>query len=190
MSSRATVADVPGFLLSRRWLLFAVAVAVLGVACWRLGVWQFQRLEERRADNSVIARNLEADPVPVTTVLAADRPLGEQEQWRRVWLRGRYAAAEQVLVRYQTRDGRPGATVVTPMVLDSGEVALVDRGWMPVTNDPSAQVEPPAPPVGEVTVTGWARPDQSGDPAATTPVDGQVRLISSAGFTDTVPGPL
>lgn len=187
---RATVTDVFRFLLSRRWALFAVLVVAVGVACWRLGSWQFDRLEQRRADNAVIERNLASPALPVTEVMAVDKPLSEDEQWRRVELRGRYDVADEALVRYQTRDSRPGVSVVTPLLLDSGQVALVDRGWMPASSDASDEVTPPAPPAGEITVTGWARPDQSGDPHEVTPIDGQVRLISSAGFTDVIDAPL
>ncbi|HEV8055215.1 MAG TPA: SURF1 family protein [Nocardioidaceae bacterium] len=178
------------FLLSRRWILFGIFVAVLGVACWRLGIWQFHRLEERRADNAIIEANLTALPLPASAVLHTDQPLPEEAQWRRVVLQGRYAAEDEVLVRYQTRDGRPGATVVTPLVLDTGPAVLVDRGWLPVTNNPSADVIAPDPPPGRVTVTGWARPDQSGETEQITPDDGQVRLISSAGLAGTVDVPL
>ena len=128
------------FLLSRRWVLFALFVVLLGAACWRLGVWQFDRLEERRADNTIIERNLDAPPVPATTVMDAAQPLPEQQQWRKVTVTGTYDVAEQTLVRYQTRDGRPGVNVITPLHTEAGSTVLVDRGWMQVTNDPTAPV--------------------------------------------------
>ena len=179
-----------GFLLTRRWALFGLVVAVLGVACWRLGVWQFDRLEERRAENAVIERNLAADPVDVREVMSPRHDLPASQQWRTVRMRGGYVEGAQVLVRYQTRDGRPGVGVVSPLRLDDGTQVLVERGWATAPNSGSADVDVPAPPGGEVTVTGWARQDQRGEDAAITPADGQVRLISSAGFAGRVGGPL
>jgi len=179
-----------GFLLSRRWVLFGIAVAVLGVACWRLGEWQFDRLQERRADNAVIERNLAAEPVDVREVMTSEADLPHEAQWRTVTMRGTYDEGEQVLVRYQTRDGQAGVTVVTPLRFSDGTQVLVERGWEPAPNTASAEVDVPAPPDGSVTVHGWARPDQSGDSDEITPADGQVRLISSEGFEDVVDGPL
>lgn len=173
-----------GFLLSRRWVLFGLFVAVLGIACWRLGEWQFHRLDERRDRNAIIERNIDAEPVDVRQVMTAERGLPAEQQWRRVSLTGEYAVDDQVVVRYQTRDGQPGATVVTPIVLDDGSTVLVERGWVTAPNSGSADVDAPAPPDGVVTLTGWARPDQDGDDTAITPEDGQVRLISSTGFSD------
>jgi cytochrome oxidase assembly protein ShyY1 len=175
---------VLGFLLSRRWLLFGLAVVLLGLACWRLGEWQFHRLEERRTDNAIIERNLAAQPVDAREVLQADEPLPRSQQWRSVTLSGEYDVRNQVLVRYQTRDGQPGVSVVTPLVMDDGSEVLVERGWVRTANSGAAEVDAPEPPPGPVRVEGWARPDQSGDTQAITPRNSQVRLISSAGFAD------
>jgi cytochrome oxidase assembly protein ShyY1 len=172
-----------GFLLSRRWLLFAVGVVALGAVCWRLGVWQFDRLQERRSDNTIIEQNLDAPAVPAGQVMTAEHPLPSSQQWRRVTVTGSYETADETLVRYQTRDGRPGVTVLTPLDSAGGGTVLVDRGWMAVTNDPTAPVDPPDPPSGQVTVTGWAVPDQDGENDQITPLDGEVRLVSSRGFT-------
>ena len=60
-------------MLSRRWILFGIAVALLAFLAYRLGEWQFNRLDERVADNQVIRKNLTADPVPVATILSPGR---------------------------------------------------------------------------------------------------------------------
>jgi cytochrome oxidase assembly protein ShyY1 len=172
-----------GFLLSRRWVLLGLAVLALGVVTWRLGEWQFDRLEERRTDNVHIERNLQAEPVDVRTVMGRQDPVTESEQWRTVVMRGEYDTDAQVLVRYRTRDGQAGVSVVTPLRLDDASHVLVERGWERTANAADTDIEVPAPPSGQVTVHGWARPNQSGDTGAITPDRGQVRLISSAGFS-------
>ena len=75
--ARATVVAVK-FMLSRRWLLFALAVAVLAYGCWWLGEWQFSRLEERKERNAVTERNLAAEPRPVADVLGVGEPRWNQ----------------------------------------------------------------------------------------------------------------
>ncbi len=40
---------------------------------------------------------------------------------------------------------------------------MVDRGWLATDNSGTEPVDVPAPPSGEVTVTGWVRVDATGD---------------------------
>ena len=76
------------FLLSRRWILFFVAVVMLAYLAFRLGEWQFDRLEEREQRNAVTQRNLAGDPVPVEDVLGVDQTVPAQEEWRHVTAKG------------------------------------------------------------------------------------------------------
>ena len=171
-----------GFLLSRRWLLFAVAVALLVALAWRLGVWQFDRLSEREDTNAVVARNVDADPVPADQVLAVGEPVADDERWRRVTATGEYDESNTVVIRYRTREGRPGADIVVPLLTQDGPALLVDRGWLPTANRGAGVDDVPAPPGGEVTVTGWVRADDTGD--ATTVTDGGARSISSVAISE------
>jgi cytochrome oxidase assembly protein ShyY1 len=103
---------------------------------------------------------------------------------------GVYDVAHEVTVKFTTRDGAPGVDVVTPLMLEDGTAILVDRGWLPTQNTAAKPTNVPAPPAGEVTVTGWLRPDSGADQEAVRPVDGQVRAISSAGLASAVRGEL
>lgn len=170
------------FLLSRRWILFGIAVVLLTYLAWILGQWQFHRLDDRRDRNAVVERNEGVDPVPVEEVLSPDEPVGADEEWTHVSVTGTYVVDDTVVVRYRTRDGEPGVDLVVPVELPSGRSVLVDRGWLSTDNsgslngtDPSAL---PAPPSGEVTVTGWVRRDAEG--SSTKVTDQSTRAISSA----------
>lgn len=176
-------------MLSRRWILFAVAVALLAYGCWWLGEWQFSRLEERRDKNAHVSRNLELPPAPVDRVLGVGEEVAPDEHWRKVRATGTYLVDEQVAVRYQTRDGRAGVDVVTPLRVDGGDaLLLVDRGWLATENTGSAAPELPEPPSGTVTLVGWVRPDATGDSIA---VDsGSTRAISSDAIGATLDAPV
>lgn len=177
------------FLLSRRWILFAVAVALLAYGCWWLGEWQFHRLDERRDRNAHISRNLQLPPRPVDEVLGVGQEVAPDEYWRKVRATGRYLADEQVAVRYQTRGGQAGVDVVTPLRVDgSGALLLVDRGWLATGNTGDAAPELPEPPSGAVTVVGWVRPDATGDSIAVT--SGSTRAVSSDAIGATLEGPV
>jgi len=178
-----------GFLLSRRWLLFAVAVAVLAYGCWWLGGWQFDRLEERRDSNARVSRNLKLAPTPVEEVLAVGRPVSESDEWRRVSATGRYAEEQDIVVRYQTRNGASGVDVVTPLRIEGSDASLlVDRGWLATDNAGTADVDAPAPPAGMVTVVGWVRADATGDSVDVT--DRSTRAVSSVAIGDALGEPV
>ena len=169
------------FLVSRRWILFAITVALLAWAAWLLGQWQFDRLEERQARNAVIERNQREPVAPVDEVLAPGKPVAYDEQWRVVSATGTYDTADTVIVRYRTRDGASGVDAVVPLVTADGTALLVDRGWVATDNSGADAADVPAPPSGEVTVTGWVRADATGDSAAVSTTGGTLstRAISS-----------
>lgn len=165
------------FLVSRRWLSFALVVAVLAWAAWWLGEWQFGRLEDRKHDNAVIAANEDAAPAPVSDVLAVDRAVRDIDEWRVITATGSYDPTDTIIVRYRTRDGAPGVDVVVPLVTSDGTALLVDRGWLATDNTGNSRPAVPAPPQGQVTIEAWVRADATGRSTAVD--DGSTRAISS-----------
>jgi cytochrome oxidase assembly protein ShyY1 len=163
------------FLLTRRWVLFGITVVLLAWLAWWLGEWQFHRLDERKDRNEIVERNTAADPAPASAVMRDG--VGEDEEWREVTATGQYDPERTVIVRYRTRDGASGIDVVVPLVTADGTALLVDRGWMATDNSGASRQDVPAPPPGEVTVTGWVRRDATGDSARVS--DGSTRAISS-----------
>jgi cytochrome oxidase assembly protein ShyY1 len=177
------------FLLSRRWILFAVAVVLMAYGAVRLGQWQFHRLEERKASNAIVRHNLVADPLPAQQVLEPGQPVSGQHEWRQVSATGRYVPEQTVVVRYQTRDGASGVDVVTPLLTPSGTALLVNRGWLATDNSGSTVPDVPAPPSGTVHLTGWVRQDAQDD-QATRVTDHSTRAISSERIGALLPFPV
>ena len=109
----------------RAALVVALVVAAL---CVRLGVWQLERLRQRRARNAqVLARRTEP-PLSVTGSTSAD-----SARDRRLVARGVYDYGHERLWHGRSYEGIPGVDLVTPLRLplpDSSGV-LVDRGWAP-----------------------------------------------------------
>ncbi len=170
------------FLVSRRWIAFLVVVVFLAWVAWRLGEWQFHRLEDRQERNAIIERNEEAGAVPVADVMAPGEPVAAEDEWSIVEATGTYAVDDTVIVRYRTREGEAGVDVVVPLELPGGTSVLVDRGWYATDNRGAATTDVPAPPSGEVTVTGWVRRDAEGD---STRVSGQsTRAVNSGEIGD------
>ena len=177
------------FLLTRRWVLFALVVAVLAWLAVQLGQWQFHRLEDRKQDNRIVATNLDRPPAPVDEVLSTDRRPSVQDEWRRVTVHGTWDDEHTVVLKYQTRDEGAGVDVVTPLVTDDGAAVLVDRGWMATKNTGGSRPELPEVTPGDVTVTGWVRRDATGS-ATKVSDDLSTRAISSRRIAEVTPYPL
>ena len=113
-----------------RDVVFLVAAVILAGVFARLGVWQLQRLAERRAHNALVTARLDL-PAAQFATLPRD---SAQAHYRRARLRGTYDFAHEVLFVNRTRDGAPGVQLVTPVIPDSGALGdtavLVDRGWV------------------------------------------------------------
>ena len=166
------------FLLSRRWVSFAVVVVLLAGLAWWLGEWQFGRLDDRKAANQIIRTNEARPPAPVDEVLSPDRDLSRDDEWRRVEATGTYDVEHSVIVRYRSDDdGAPGVDVVVPLVTDSGVSLLVDRGFLQTDARNLDIGDVPEPPVGRVTVVGWTRVNGTG--SSTSVDDLSTRAISS-----------
>jgi len=176
------------FLLSRRWILFALVVAVLAYATWWLGGWQFRRLHDRKAENEIVRTNEHRAVAPVGDVLSPDRDPSDQDEWRVVSATGTYDASRSVVIRYRTRDGAQGVDVVVPLVTADGTALLVDRGWLETDPSGANRDDIPDPPAGEVDVTGYVRVNGSGD--STRVSDLSARAISSDAIGPAVDHPV
>jgi len=110
----------------RDWagLVFALVVAAV---CVRLGVWQLDRLRQRRAWNAAARAARERPPLGVTGgALTAD-----SVRDRRLRARGIYDYAHERLWHGRSYEGIPGVDLITPLRLPGGGAVLVDRGWAP-----------------------------------------------------------
>lgn len=174
------------FVLSARWIGFAVFVVLLAAICTRLGFWQMDKLDQRLDRNDLVTKHFAADPVDLLTALPDGTKVDRSNEWTRVTATGRYDVDRELTVKFMTRDGAPGANVVTPLILANGEGVLIDRGWTATDNNVS-KPDVPAPPTGEVTVEGWLRQNNGAGDSATVPSDGQIRAISSTKLADYVP---
>lgn len=174
------------FVLSRRWVGFALFVIVLATLCVRLGFWQLDRHHQKAEQNEIVRANMDSEPVSAQDVQERSSNERSGQEWQPVRVSGTYDTQHQVVLKYQTRKSLPGVEVVTPLVTSSGRAVLVDRGWMESDNNTDQVTDIPAPPSGTVTVTGWWRPDSAAEDHAVEPDNGQVRAISSEGISTAV----
>lgn len=157
-----------------RWGSLVVLVIILAVVFVELGKWQMRRLDERREQNATVVEHSAQDPQPYEQVM--NKPIEEGDQWQPVTITGTYTG-ETYQVRYRNQDGA-GQEVVSVMRAHDGREVLVNRGFLHrVTGQPDAA--PPAPPQGEVSITGYVHRNERGNDTAVVPHDFNVRLINS-----------
>lgn len=145
----------PRRLLSPKWLLSHVVIAAIAIGLIMLGLWQLDRHSEVAADNAVGRQRMETAPVPLLVALAEAADDSDSLQYRRVTVRGVYAASDEILIRSKVHPiGGAGFHLVTPLLIEEGPAILVNRGWVPLVLDTPPVVEA-APGEGSVTVTGW-----------------------------------
>ncbi|MEU7383448.1 SURF1 family protein [Streptomyces sp. NPDC042207] len=172
------------FLLTRQWVILTILAIALIPTMIRLGFWQLHRHEHKVALNKVIAESLAARPVPAESLTSPGATVKHADLYHRVTAKGHFDTADEEVVRRRTNDnGDIGYHVLTPFVLDDGRVLLVNRGWVPTDASQTEFPKIPAPPRGEITVTGRLMPDETTAASGIKDVKGlpdrQVMLISS-----------
>jgi surfeit locus 1 family protein len=108
-----------------------VAAVLLGVSvaavCGRLGIWQLDRLAERRAWNAQVESRLAAPAVTLTSGMSA-LP-ADSLAYRRARAAGVFAFADETVELHRSQRGVPGVFVVTPLRFADGTGILINRGW-------------------------------------------------------------
>jgi surfeit locus 1 family protein len=161
----------------RLWMTLLVVIGAL-ILC-RLGIWQLDRLAQRRALNSSLNTRM-AQPA-LTLAGAAIDP--DALEYRRFAVRGVYDPAQEIVLRNRELDGTPGVHILTPLRLSGSNTAvLVDRGWIPRDQADSAARSAFAAPPGELLVSGIARRSQENQGGPQDPPLGPLRLRLDAWF--------
>jgi surfeit locus 1 family protein len=164
-------------IFSRKWILTTLLVLAGMAVTARLGIWQLDRLEQRRAFNSQVITQTSQAPLDLQQGI----PSGlEGMEYRAVRAQGEYDFANQVALRNQSWGNEWGVHLITPLVLSgSGQVVLVDRGWIPAADFESGDWSKYDQP-GPVEVQGMIRAARQkadfGSRSDPTPAPGQAPL--------------
>jgi surfeit locus 1 family protein len=141
-------------MFQRKWLILTLLVFAGTALCIRLGIWQLDRLEQRRTFNT----QFEAARARAVLDLNQEQPADiARMEWRSVKVTGEYDFANQVAVRNQYYGNQYGYHLLTPLLFNQTAV-LIDRGWIPAD--------------GNSTSPDWREYDEIG----TANVSGQIRL--------------
>lgn len=140
-------------MFQRKWLLATLLVFAGTALCIRLGIWQLDRLEQRRAFNAQFEA-ARAEPA-----LDLDQQVPEdvaEMEWRAVKVTGEYDFENQIAVRNQYYGDQYGYHLLTPLRF-GGTAVLVDRGWIPAEGNPAPADWRKYDEAGRVSVSGQIR---------------------------------
>jgi len=141
-------------MFSRAWILTTLLVVAGSAVCIRLGIWQLDRLEQRRVFNTQVETMHDAAPLDLNTGVPENISTME---WRAVTVSGEYDFENQVALRNQYDHDLLGYHLITPLHFN-GTTVLVDRGWIPAD--------------GNSVPADWRKYDEDG----TVTLTGQIRL--------------
>ena len=141
-------------MFQRRWILTTLLVLAGTALCIRLGIWQLDRLAQRRVFNHQV-ESMQAESMLDLNQAGADEI--DTMEWRSVEVNGTYDFANQVALRNQYYLNQYGYHLMTPLRF-KGTAVLVDRGWIPAD--------------GNSTPADWRKYDEPGE----VHIVGQIRL--------------
>lgn len=163
-----------------KWIVATVVVVALAAVFIRLGFWQLDRLEERRAANAVGEKRLQSGPADLDALLAETGDLDSLEH-RHVDVEGEFDPSEEVLIRSQVELGQAGFHVITPLVADDGSAVLVNRGWVPLGMDTPPVDAAPEP--STQRVEGWVHLTQTRPPLGAEEPSGELDVFNRVDIT-------
>lgn len=176
-----------------RGLLFFTGSVLATLVFLRAGVWQWGRLEARRALNAQVGAKRRLPLLLLDNPAATARLRPADIDNRRVRVTGRYDHAADIVIRGQSEEGVPGVRILTPFRPLRGDTAiLVQRGYV---TSPDARTVDLAPlheeGVREISGIAILQPD-SGVPGEPLEEDGQLtwRRVDLARLRARLPYPL
>ncbi len=186
---------MPSKLLTPKWIFTTLLVLLATAVLMRLGFWQLDRLELRRAFNAHYLEVAALSPLEISAAPAEDLATME---YRPATVTGVYDYENQVALRNQYNDLVYGYHLITPLILADGSAILVNRGWIPASGNETPADWRKYDQPGEQTVSGVLRlgeePEMGGIPDPEL-AEGQTRLefwnnLNLARIARQIPHPL
>lgn len=105
--------------MNTRLVVFGVLTVAAAGVCVRLGVWQLDRLEERRAKNALVLQRGAEAPIVMDALRRQDTTV---THWQRVLVRGVADYDAELVQASRSQAGAPGVYLLTP-------VRPLEPGW-------------------------------------------------------------
>ena len=144
---------------TRFWVL-TVAALLVAALTFSLGQWQLRRAAQKQA--LMLAIQAQSTQSMLTAADLAGFKNPQDAVHRPAVLTGVWRAEHTVFLDNRQMNGKTGLLVLTPLVLNgTGQVILVQRGWLLRNFSDRTALPPIQTPVGLVTVSGRIAPPPS-----------------------------
>ncbi len=144
----------------KRWLV--LAVAAMGVAITvSLGMWQLGRASEKTALQDARTQQASKEALDGRTLRGGPESVAQRRELihRRMVVTGRWLPADTVYLDNRQMNAKPGFFVLTPLQIEgTGEVLVVQRGWVQRSFTDRAALPPVLTPEGLVQIQGHLAP--------------------------------
>ncbi|HUP88139.1 MAG TPA: SURF1 family protein [Longimicrobiales bacterium] len=122
--------------VSARDIVGSILIVFIAAGCVRLGLWQLDRLQQKKDRNAAIHQRMQLPPVRLGSTSLDSTGIA----FRQAVLSGSYDDVHTIILAGRSMDGAPGIYVLTPVrVGDAG--FLVNRGWLPSADAANVDVK-------------------------------------------------
>ena len=149
---------------ARRWQrpsAFAWALTAFGVVAFcALGVWQLDRAAQKR---QLFAAFADAANAPAVDFAQASALAQDAQRYPHLKVTGHYLPDRGYWLDEQFNGNRIGVQAIGVFAIDGQkDLLLVDRGWVEWDHQPKTAPPAPAPPVGDIALSGLYAPFPGG----------------------------
>ena len=118
-----------------RWLSWFLFATLFAAACVGLANWQFDRRDQAVSKIQRMVDNYEKTAITFGSISGLTLDEVALVEWTPVELTGNYLVDQELLVRNRPIAGQPGFIQLVPFQLASGEIVIIERGWIPANSE-------------------------------------------------------
>ena len=127
-----------------RWLSWFLFASLFAAACVGLANWQFDRRDQAVSKIQRMVDNFDKPAIAFDAISDLNLDDVTLLEWSPVEVSGNYLTDQELLVRNRPIAGQPGFIQLVPFQLASGEVVIIERGWIPANSElaPATKMTP------------------------------------------------
>ncbi len=118
-----------------RWLSWFLFASLFAAACVGLANWQLDRRDQAVSKIQRMIDNYDKKAIAFDSISELTLDNVTLFEWTPVEIAGKYLTDQMLLVRNRPIAGQPGFVQLVPFQLASGEVVIIERGWIPANSE-------------------------------------------------------